>query len=875
MTRLSTRVVAHAVIVSLLSTPIAAAAQTTQNTTVGFQYDAEGNLTQITDPRLAVTNNEYDSANRLKKTLQPAPLPLVSPARPVISFSYDGLDQLETVTDPRNLTTTYTVDGLGNETALASPDTASSSMTYDAQGNVDSSTDARGKRTTYTYDALNRLKTASYLTGVASVFEYDGGVNGPASAIGKLSKITDESGQTSYAFNAMGQLETKVQKTGTLTFTTRYTYGTEGAALGKVTSVTYPSGNRINYGYDTAGMVASLSLNRALAGGATDTSVTVPLLTNISYAPFGGPQSWEWGNHTTAQPNRYARTFDLDGRITSYPLGNVGGAPVDLTASVTAVPSALTFNASTGVYSGYLTLTNKGTVATGPMEIVFANLPAGVTMFSSSGTRDGAPFKLINNMTPNAQHSFAIQFKGTAATPVSYNNRVLSLISSGMTRTLGYDAASRITTMTHTGAGVVATTNQTFGYDDLDRLRSFTGNNNNHKYDYDATGNRTKTVIGASAYDITTSPTSNKLTSTTGPTPAKPTVTYAAGSILNDGTATYTYSDRGRMQRAVKGGVTTDYLYNALGQRVSKKRITATSFTNYYAYDEQGQLMGEYLGDGKAIQETVYLGSTPVAVLAGGIYYVYADHIDTARVITSTVDNVPVWRWDKADPFGAQLPEMNPHGRGVFTYNPRFPGQLFDKETNNHYYYYRDYDPQTGRYVQSDPIGLVGGINTYGYVNGNPLSLVDPLGLFAPPPSVVSWVGTTAGTTSAAAGAGVTASAAAGIGIGLGINHLVERFTSGSIGTHAYDLVEKICEPGKEDPCEAIRKQIHDLEQQLATRRGHLAKDQHNLYNRAYSSNPGGDIAKKGTFTGHVNKIVDVQVGLSRLIEKARKMGCL
>jgi RHS repeat-associated protein len=87
-----------------------------------------------------------------------------------------------------------------------------------------------------------------------------------------------------------------------------------------------------------------------------------------------------------------------------------------------------------------------------------------------------------------------------------------------------------------------------------------------------------------------------------------------------------------------------------------------------------------------------------------------------------------VWRWDNADPFGLLPPNENPSSLGAFTYNQRFPGQVYDKETNNFYNINRDYDPQLGRYVQSDPIGLNGGINTYSYVGGNPLSYSDPSG---------------------------------------------------------------------------------------------------------------------------------------------------
>jgi RHS repeat-associated protein len=92
-----------------------------------------------------------------------------------------------------------------------------------------------------------------------------------------------------------------------------------------------------------------------------------------------------------------------------------------------------------------------------------------------------------------------------------------------------------------------------------------------------------------------------------------------------------------------------------------------------------------------------------------------------------------VWRWD-TDPFGAAAPNTNPGGLGVFNYNLRLPGQYADAETSLNYNYFRDYDPATGQYVESDPIGFnAGSMSTYSYVRGNPVSFMDPLGLFGAP----------------------------------------------------------------------------------------------------------------------------------------------
>jgi RHS repeat-associated protein len=119
-----------------------------------------------------------------------------------------------------------------------------------------------------------------------------------------------------------------------------------------------------------------------------------------------------------------------------------------------------------------------------------------------------------------------------------------------------------------------------------------------------------------------------------------------------------------------------------------------------------------------------------VAAAAGSAtaYFIHTDQLNTPRAITNG-SGALVWRWD-SDPFGQDAANEQPAGQGAFEFNQRFPGQQFDRESNLHYNYFRDYDPQTGRYIQSDPIGLHGGVNTFGYAGSNPQSYIDPDGKF-------------------------------------------------------------------------------------------------------------------------------------------------
>jgi len=235
-------------------------------------------------------------------------------------------------------------------------------------------------------------------------------------------------------------------------------------------------------------------------------------------------------------------------------------------------------------------------------------------------------------------------------------------------------------------------------------------------YTYDKTGDRTSAALGGNAATTYTYTAGTHRLQSVG---AASRSYDANGNTQTLNGQTLIYDDRNRLASAG----TSTYAYNGKGERLRKVvNGAATTFT----YNEGGQLLGEY-ANGTA-QEYLYLDGLPVGIaFSGGLFYVEADHLGTPRVVVqpgaTTASDTALWKWDF---FGNTFGSDSPNIQG---FNLRFPGQYFDAETGLNYNYFRDYDPTTGRYVESDPIRLDGGIDTYAYVESGPLSSTDEFGL--------------------------------------------------------------------------------------------------------------------------------------------------
>ncbi|GAA0398514.1 hypothetical protein GCM10009133_04190 [Cocleimonas flava] len=298
-----------------------------------------------------------------------------------------------------------------------------------------------------------------------------------------------------------------------------------------------------------------------------------------------------------------------------------------------------------------------------------------------------------------------------------------------------YDQNGNITGIDENG------TLQSFEYDQgrLTLADTLTGQ---YHYDYDKVGNRTakahqdiQSTFTSESYQYPENGEGNRLLSYSQES-GNITKAYQynkSGSPEKTNGFSYEYNANQRPIKVFKNSksnkeLIAEYQYNTFGERIKKVSYSGSQKTvTYFLYDGHTLTAEitekEPISGGVSFNQYIYLKHQPVAKLENKqLYAIHSDHLGTPRVASNDKKQT-VWKADYT-PFGKAEVVV-----GTISLNLRFPGQYEDQETRTHYNYLRDYNPETGRYITSDPIGLKGGINTYAYVSNNPLFSSDILGL--------------------------------------------------------------------------------------------------------------------------------------------------
>lgn len=278
------------------------------NQVARYRYDKNGNVRTLTDATGRQTLFEYDTQNRLRKT--------TTPDGGETRVVYDARGYVEKVIDPRNLETTYVRNGFGEITQTVSPDTGTTIYGRDNAGRLQSEQRANGQTISYTWDTLDRLTSRSS-AGVTETFTFDEGTYGK----GRLTRINDATGQTTYSYNADGQLAQQSSSVFGSTYTTTWSYD----AAGRVTGMTYPNGFALGYGYDGVGRLSTVTSS---LGGSWST-----LANSFLYQPATDARyAWRFGN---GQARMF--TQDTDGRLTQIVGAGAQSLTIDYTPNLDTV----------------------------------------------------------------------------------------------------------------------------------------------------------------------------------------------------------------------------------------------------------------------------------------------------------------------------------------------------------------------------------------------------------------------------------------------------------------------------------------------------------------------------------------------------------
>jgi RHS repeat-associated protein len=571
---------------------------------------------------------------------------------------------------------------------------------FDENGNTISVTDNKENKTLSQYDVFNRLIAETDAMGGVTKFEYDARNNLLAVTDPELSTTryqfnkndqttleTKPLGQTlGYSYSSLGQWITKTDSLGQIA---KYNYDNDGRQTttefySNAQTMQLGSGNAqktINYNYDYSGWLKGYSdsqtsaiYNYDDAGQLLDETVNFGSFSKtLSYTYF---KNGKRKTYTNGDDKTYRYQYDNANRFTS------------------------------------LTLPDNKRIAVNeyqwqaPQKVSF---PGGSQMLLE---RDGLNQLISFNVLDSAKNSILKH---------QYSYDEVGNIESQKTHFDSFD----------------------YEYDDLYRLTTASGEKTQEAYTYDTVGNRLSSHKNSDNWRYDDNHQLNSIGTTSYQYNNNGSMTQRILSTLDQADSInqiFIYGIDGRLKKVENtSGENTpaipiaNYTYDPFGRRLSKTIFDnlGISTTTYFFYSAQG-LMAEYDEQGVAIRNYNYWpgaswSSQPLYLEqskdgTSQHYFYHNDHLGTPQALSNTLGKV-VWRAESTS-FG----ETTLHGNEIE--NPlRFPGQYFDLETELHYNYFRDYEPALGRYAETDPIGLQGGLNTYAYVSNNPLSNIDPFGL--------------------------------------------------------------------------------------------------------------------------------------------------
>ncbi len=656
-----------------------------------FEYDGNGFVTKQTDIKNANSDTRetvFDSDNhgRLKK--------ITDALTHETSNEFSGQGEIDKVIDARNNETDYDYDAYGNIERLVSSDSGTSTFKYDEADNLIEETDARGITRTFTYDALNRLTSISYPSSVENVSYYydnyamDNSNADPdesnSYAVGRLTGVDGEYGKQRFYYDHRGNVFKQKDIIGitpqtTETYITRYTYRLDN----QVKTMTYPSGMVLEYFYDSFGRVNKIEADIPHSDPNNNTVFNRTLVKDVKYTPFGLRKEITYENDS-----KWQTFYDDEYRIDKVKvLDSAGSTTLDWQ-----------------YYYDYLNNIEK-------IEDLLLQTPVFISEFQ---------------------------------------------------------------------------------YDDLDRLKveSYEGPlgyiYETANYNYDEVGNRISRYklhdTWAVSDGLTYSPSSNRLAHFDGDLSSSSdyTPTYDASGnltsqkrlvILDDESYTiwqqnFYYNQAGRLKQIMRDepedtGTTYDfdanYFYNGFNQRSYKNYnmeaigawgddLYTESYRHHYTYGASGEMLLDTHRKTKTNssyiryqhREWIYLNGEAIGMVivyeteyppAWGlprfysdpqVTYFFNDHLGTFRGNIHASGVSSLYLGTAFDDFRRNNHATNPQ---------RMPGQYYDVESGLHYNWHRYYDPEMGRYITSDPLGLVDGPNTYTYALGNPLSNIDSEGL--------------------------------------------------------------------------------------------------------------------------------------------------